>query len=38
VAAGTFGFGIVIFAVLWFTNRAALAKMSEVYGGEGPSD
>jgi amino acid transporter len=28
--------GIVLFGVLWFTNRAALAKMSEVYGGEGP--
>jgi amino acid transporter len=30
--------GIVIFGVLWSTNRAALAKMSEVFGGEGPSD
>jgi amino acid transporter len=30
--------GIVIFAVLWLVNRAALARMSEVYGGEGPSD
>jgi len=30
--------GIVLFGVLWFTNRAALAKMSEVYGGEGPGD
>jgi amino acid transporter len=30
--------GIVIFAVLWLTNRAALDRMGEVYGGEGPSD
>jgi amino acid transporter len=30
--------GIVIFVVLWFTNRAALDRMSEVYGGEGPVD
>jgi amino acid transporter len=27
--------GIVIFIVLWMTNRAALARMGEVYGGEG---
>jgi amino acid transporter len=30
--------GIVIFVVLWFVNRAALDRMSEVYGGEGPVD
>jgi amino acid transporter len=30
--------GVVIFAVLWLTNRAALDRMGEVYGGEGPSD
>jgi amino acid transporter len=30
--------GIVIFVVLWFVNRAALDRMREVYGGEGPSD
>jgi amino acid transporter len=30
--------GIVIFVVLWFVNRAALDRMSEVYGGEGPAD
>jgi len=30
--------GIVIFAVLWLTNRAALDRMGEVYGGEGASD
>ena len=30
--------GIVIFVVLWMTNRAALARMSEVYGGEGPGE
>lgn len=30
--------GIVIFVVLWFVNRAALTRMGEVYGGEGPSD
>ena len=30
--------GIVIFVVLWFVNRAALSRMSEVYGGEGADD
>jgi hypothetical protein len=30
--------GILIFVVLWFTNRAALDRMRDVYGGEGPSD
>ena len=30
--------GIVIFIVLWITNRAALARMSEVYGGESPGE
>jgi amino acid transporter len=30
--------GIVIFAVLWFTNRAALDRMRDVYGGEGSGD
>src|SRR6266540_2360021 len=30
--------GIVIFVVLWLTNRAALDRMGEVYGGEGPTD
>jgi amino acid transporter len=30
--------GIVIFIVLWMTNRAALARMGEVYGGEGSAD
>ena len=30
--------GIVIFVVLWMTNRAALARMSEVYGGEGSGE
>lgn len=30
--------GIIIFIVLWMTNRAALDRMGEVYGGEGPGD
>ncbi|MEO8638354.1 MAG: APC family permease [Chloroflexota bacterium] len=30
--------GIVIFVVLWFVNRAALDRMSEVYGGEGSAE
>ena len=30
--------GIVIFIVLWMTNRAALARMGEVYGGEGSGE
>jgi amino acid transporter len=30
--------GIVLFVVLWFTNRAALSRMGQVYGGEGESD
>ncbi|MEP7040772.1 MAG: APC family permease [Chloroflexota bacterium] len=30
--------GIVIFAVLWSMNRAALDRMSDVYGGDSPSD
>jgi amino acid transporter len=30
--------GIVIFIVLWMTNRAALTRMGEVYGGEGSAD
>jgi len=30
--------GIVIFIVLWMTNRAALARMGDVYGGEGSGD
>jgi len=30
--------GIVIFIVLWMTNRAALTRMGEVYGGEGSGD
>jgi amino acid transporter len=30
--------GIVIFVVLWMTNRPALSRMGDVYGGEGPVD
>jgi amino acid transporter len=30
--------GIVIFIVLWITNRAALDRMGEVYGGEGSGE
>ena len=30
--------GVVIFVVLWFRNRPALERMSEVYGGEGSSE
>jgi hypothetical protein len=30
--------GIVLFVVLWFTNRAALDRMGQVYGGEDESD
>jgi amino acid transporter len=30
--------GIVIFVVLWMTNRAALSRMGDVYGGDSPSD
>jgi len=30
--------GIVIFVVLWMKNRAALSRMGDVYGGDGPSD
>ena len=30
--------GIVIFVVLWATNRAALDRMGEVYGGEGSTE
>jgi amino acid transporter len=30
--------GIVIFVVLWMTNRAALSRMGDVYGGDSSSD
>jgi len=30
--------GIVIFIVLWMGNRQALARMGDVYGGEGPGN
>jgi amino acid transporter len=30
--------GIVIFVWLWMSNREALSRMGDVYGGDGPAD